>query len=84
VLAGKPDVRFLTSAEIGDICRRGWSLRRCGAERILRYRRPERGEVRLDGPVKRIAALPGGAACRFADDAGTAVFAASEGDYLIE
>jgi len=52
--------RFLTTAEVGDLYRRGWSLRAAGEQHILRFWSESGAQVRVPGTWAAARALPDG------------------------
>lgn len=75
--------RFLTSAEVGDLYRRGWSLRAVGARHVLRVWSEDAGEVRLPGRWRAARELPHGVEHAGHADADATVFVLGVGEYTV-
>lgn len=82
-LAARGDARFLTSAEVVSLYRRGWSLRSRGRDRLLRKWSPEARPVTLDRPAGGVVSLPGGKDCSGATGGRGLEIDIGEGDYLL-
>lgn len=83
-LTQEESVRFLTSAEVSDIYRRGWSLRRVGAYYVLRQYTGETQEMMLPGSISRISALPAGFNLSLIRHDDRTVVNLPSGDFLVE
>lgn len=76
-------VRFLTSAELGDIFRQGWSRREVAGGAILRVWAEQPDEIRVSGAGLSVRALPEGPAYAGIADGADTVFELPPGDYLL-
>ena len=83
MLTAETPARFITSAELGDIFRRGWSLREMAGGYILRVWSGEPDEVRVPGPDRTVRALPDGAEYAGESDGLSTVFDLPPGDYRL-
>jgi hypothetical protein len=80
-VAGQDNVRFLTSSEVGQLYRDGYSIRQIGNKRVIRQWAQPKMTVKIPGPVHQIASLPDGREIKFCDDANGVVADLDEGDY---
>ncbi len=76
--------RFLTTAEVGDIYRMGWSAKPVGGGLVVRKYADWAGEIPLSRPVHRVLALPDGQEQQFTSDDEGAVLDLPLGDYWVE
>lgn len=75
--------RFITSAELGDLYRNGWSVRRVGESRIVRKWSDDAGEIRLRPPVRSVTSLPDGKDMKAVGDGSDIVLTLPLGDYRV-
>lgn len=73
--------RFLTTAEVADLYRRGWSLRACGRRRVLRIYADAPAPVRIEGAYEVALPLPEGQALPVVRDGDWSVIEAPAGEY---
>jgi len=83
MLSERTDARFLTSTEVGDLYRRGWSVRTIGQTRILRRWSEEADEIRLPAGESMVIALPDGREFAGTSDGDETVFELPPGDYAL-
>jgi len=83
-LADIPGIRFLTTTEVSDLYRNGWSLRKIGDAHILRKWDADAAEIRLPLAASRATSLPDGREFRGRSDGMETVFDLPEGDYRVE
>jgi hypothetical protein len=83
-LAAQDGVRFLTTAELGQLYRDGYSLRAIGAGRVLRQWSQPQQTVRIPGPVARVSSLPSGHEQKFCRDGEDIVLKLEAGDYFVQ
>lgn len=82
-----PEVVFLTSWEVGQLYRKGWSSVRYGQDIVCRNY--SGGKCELSAPlesgesVSEVVSLPDGRTCEYRTEEGKLLFAAQEGDYLV-
>ncbi len=72
--------RFLSTAEIGDLYRQGWSLRSDGAVKILRKWADDAEPIRLPAGVTSATALPSGRSFTVGSDGTVEI---PPGDYVV-
>jgi hypothetical protein len=83
-LAAQDGVRFLTTAELGQLYRDGYSVRSVGAGRVLRqWSQPVR-MLRIPGPVARVVSLPAGHEQTLCRDGDEIILELELGDYLVQ
>jgi hypothetical protein len=75
--------RFLTTAEVSDLYRQGWSLREFGGTKILRRWSPEAEPVRLPCSVTGATAIPDGREYLAMADGACVVLDLPAGDYRL-
>jgi hypothetical protein len=83
-LCEQEGVRFLTTREVGQLYRDGYSVRQIGAEKLVRQWSQPVMEVRISGPVARVVSLPSGREQPFCRDGNETVLRVQEGDYLVQ
>jgi hypothetical protein len=81
-ICAQDGVRFLTTGEVGQLYRDGYSVRQIGAEKLVRQWSQPEMEVRISGPIERVIALPSGQEQAFSRDGNQIVLQLKEGDYL--
>lgn len=83
-LADIPRIRFLTTTEVSDLYRRGWSLRTVGGGHILRKWDADADPIRLPFALDHVTSLPDG--CEFGCqlDGAEAIAELPEGDYWLD
>jgi hypothetical protein len=77
-------VRFLTTAEVGQLYRDGYSVRQVGKERLLRQWSRPRMTVRISEPVTRVVSLSTSCEQTLRRDGKDVVLEVAEGDYLVQ
>lgn len=82
-LSADTPARFLTTAEVADIYRQGWSLRSCGDRRILRVYAEDPEPIRVPRPCDRAISLTGTAEFSAASDGQHVVLNPSPGEYAL-
>lgn len=83
-IAGQDDVRFLTSSEVSQLYRDGFSVRQIGNKRLVRQWSQPVMTVKIPGSVSHIVSLPGGKEQTFRHDGNHVIFELREGDYLVQ
>lgn len=83
-LAGQEGVRFLTTSELGQLYRDGYSMRQVGSHRLLRQWSQSTMTLRIPGAVTRLLSLPDHKAQQFHREGDGTVVELQQGDYLLE
>ncbi len=84
MLTAQDKVRFLTTQEVSDIYRRGWSLRRIGNNYMLRQYTGQVQEMLLPGTIQKITAVPVGISLSLMRHGDRTVVSLPTGDFLVE
>lgn len=83
-LTAQENVHFLTTTEVGDLYRRGYSLRQIGPRRVLRQWSQATRPIRLAAPVQRISSLPDLAPCALESRGNEVTVELPPGNYIVE
>lgn len=83
-ISAQENVRYLTTSELGQLYRDGYSVRQMGTQRLVRQWSQPSMTVRLSEPVERVVSLPSGREQTFSRDENNIVIELNEGDYLVQ
>lgn len=84
ILVGKKDVCFLSTAEVSDLYRKGWSTRETSGGVILRNWSENSGDIILNGSFAEIRSLPDGGTIPFRSHGSDQIVASPPlGDFLL-